>query len=316
MFDDLTGEVVGRSEPVDELSHLAVDPSGQYLYGVSGVEFGQVHAWRIAGDTLVRLGAPVDSGGSEPCHLVVDPRGSCVLVANYGADGAGCVAVLPIETKPSAGSLGPATVISRHTAPGLDRDRQGQSHIHQIVFAGDDEVLVIDLGGDQVVSYRWSERRLVRPVVSPAPPGSGPRHLVLLGGGRVALSGELGSVLLGARRAGRQLGDWTVTAATGLAVAADTRNYPSDVVAIDHDLVVIANRGADSVAVLSISTGRIITEVPCGAWPGQLALAGSRLFVACTMADQVSVLDAHTLQPLCPPLTVGRPTCVVLTPPT
>lgn len=287
IFDDHLNPV-GESLPISELLYLDSDPAGHVLYGVSGVEAGLAHAWRISGNTLVSLGAPVPTGGGEPCHLAVDPTGSRLLVANYGGAAGGSVAVLPIGPD---GALGAATPFARTTTPGPQPDRQGESHIHQVVFGTENEVLVVDLGADQVVSYLLVDGILTDPVVSSAPPGSGPRHLVSLTGG-VAVSGELGSCLLRAVRRGRSLVDWQSTPAAAGRIRSGDRNYPSDLrLARDGARLYVANRGVDSVAVMTAATGALVTEIPCGAWPRHLALAGDRLLVSSTEADEVGVVD-------------------------
>lgn len=299
--------------PVSELSYLALHPGGRYLYGVSGLQQGQLHAWRLedGGRSVVALGAPVDSGGVEPCHLVVDPTGRHLLVANYGGNQQGSVALFTIA---GDGSPRPAGVVGRRTSPGPDA-RQAGSHIHQVVPAGDDRVLVVDLGADEVVDYRLSDGRLSDPVVSAAPAGSGPRHLVQLTGGTVLVSAELDSTLLRARQVGRRLVDWRASPASGLVPPVDSRNYPSDLVAAaDRRSVYLANRGTDSIALLSVDSGLIRAEMPCGAWPRQLALNGDLLYVASTNADEVGVFDAARLVPAGPPIAVARPMCVVVLP--
>lgn len=300
--------------PASELSYLALHPSGRYLYGVSGLQQGYLHAWRIedGGRSVVALGEPVESGGVEPCHLVVDPTGRHLLVANYGGTGTGSVAVFTIADD---GSPRLAGVVSRRTQPGPDPERQAGSHIHQVVPGPDNRFLVVDLGADEVVDYRLSDGRLTDPVVSAAPAGSGPRHVVQLTGGALLASAELDSTLLRARQVDRRLVDWQASPASGTTPVADRRNYPSDLVpSADQRCVYLANRGNDSIALLSADSGLILAEMPCGAWPRQLALSGDLLYVASTNADQVGVFDATRLAPAGPPIAVGRPMCVVVTP--
>lgn len=309
------GSDAGPLLPVPDLSYLALHPGGRYLYGVSGLGPGLVHAWRIgpgvgAVDTI---GAPVPSGGVEPCHLAVDPTGRHLLVANYGGPGAGSIAMFAIN---GDGSLRATEVITRHTPPGPDADRQTCSHVHQIVCGPGNRLQVVDLGADEVVDYRLAGGRLTDPVVSAAPAGSGPRHLVRLPDGRALVSAELGSSLLRATEVDRRLVDWQVSPATGRAADPGVRNYPSDLVcSADRETVFLANRGNDSIAALSATTGRIRVEMPCGAWPRQLALVGDRLYVAATNADRIDVLDARRLVPTGPPLAVTAPMCVVQAPP-
>ena len=209
------------------------------------------------------------------------------------------------------GLPGRAVVTTRDTPPGPQIDRQNGSHIHQVVLGSGDEVWVVDLGADQVVNYLLQDGELIDPVVSAAPPGSGPRHMVLLPDGTAAVSGELGSVLLRAGRSGRLLTDWTSSPATDWP---GTGNFPSDLLSGADGEVLIANRGADSIAALSVSTGAILREESCGAWPRQMVLHDGRLYVAATKDDQVSILDAHTLLPAAPPIEVSQPLCVVVTP--
>lgn len=309
----LTGPVGRHLVPVPELSFLALHPSGRWLYGVSGLGQGQVHAWRIEPDGgVTAIAAPLPSGGVEPCHLVVDPTGRALLVANYGGAGPGAAAVFSIATD---GSLRATEVLSRETPPGPDGDRQACSHVHQIVCGPEGQVLVVDLGADEVVDYRLSDGRLTDPVVSATPAGAGPRHLVRLPDGRVLLSAELDSTLLRAREVDRRLVDWQVSPASGRAPDPGVRNYPSDLVlSADSASVYLANRGNDSIAALSVGTGAILAEMPCGAWPRQLALAGGRLYAAATNEHRVDVLDAHRLVPAGPPIPVGGPMCVVVAP--
>lgn len=299
--------------PIPDLSFLALHPSGRRLYGVSGLGGGLVHSWLIEQDgSVTTVGDPLPSGGVEPCHLVVDPTGRHLLVANYGGAGTGSVAVFSIAAD---GSLSATQVVIRQTRPGPDDDRQKYSHIHQIVCAPTGRVLVVDLGADEVVDYRLSDGRLTDPIPSAAPAGSGPRHLVRLPDGRVLLSAELSSTLLRAREVDRQLVGWQVSPASARLPAAANRNYPSDLVlSADCAAVYLANRGNDTVAALSVATGEILSEMPCGAWPRQLTLAEDRLYVAGTNADRVDVLDAHRLVAAGPPIQIGRPMCVVVAP--
>ena len=75
VFEPGTQQSIGRSEPVQDLLYLVVDPSRRLLYGVSGVDAGLLHTWRIVGTDLVPLHDPVSTGGREPCQLVLDRSG-------------------------------------------------------------------------------------------------------------------------------------------------------------------------------------------------------------------------------------------------
>lgn len=298
---DLTpmGSVIG----VDELLYLVADPTGRWLFGVSGVDAGFAHTWQIDGPRITPVGRPVSTGGTEPCHIALDRAGRLLIVTNYGS---GSIAVLPIDDD---GHLGPAQVCARYAPTGPDAARQDGPHVHQTVIGPDDEVIVTDLGADQVISYRLVDGGLIDPVVSAAPPGSGPRHLVLLPAGGVAVTGELTSSLLLARRAGREFIDWRAVPATGR--AQPERNYPSDLLTSDDGAALyLANRGADSVAVFT-ADGRLVREITCSAWPRQMCRDGSKLLIAATKANRLDVLDLDTGLVTSGPTVVGA-MCVVV----
>ncbi len=106
----LAGETVNPS-------FLAIHPSRECLYAVgeignfAGKKSGAVSAFRIdrKSDKLKLINHQL-SGGRGPCHLVVDPTGKNVLVANYGG---GSIAVLPIG---EGGRLGEATALTQRRA--------------------------------------------------------------------------------------------------------------------------------------------------------------------------------------------------------
>ena len=294
----------GAVLPVDELLYLVVDPSGQWVFGVSGVHQGRAHVWRIDGDRLVPTGDPVSTGGTEPCHLVIDRTGRHLIVTNYGS---GSISLLPITED---GNLGPATVLLRTAPAGPQADRQDGPHPHQAVLGPGNEVLVTDLGADEVISHLLVGGTLTDPIVSATPPGSGPRHLVRLPGDRIAVTGELDSTLLLGRRDGRRIVDWQSAPATGRAV--EQRNYPSDLVAsADGTRLYLANRGADTVAVFG-ADGTRLDEVDGGTWPRQMVREGGRLLIAATNADRIDVLDLGSGR-MTASVAVAAPMCVALT---
>jgi len=296
---------IGDVVPVDELLYLIADPSGRWLFGVSGIEQGLAHSWRIDGSRLTRVGEPVGTRGAEPCHAVLDRTGRHLLVANYTS---GSMAILAVADD---GALALASVHGRPAERGPDPDRQDGPHLHQAVLGADNEVLVTDLGTDQIISYLLEAGELADPVVSAAPPGSGPRHLVLLPDNRIAVAGELSSQLLLAHREGRRATRWRAVPSTTR--QPDERNYPSDItVTSDGSVVLLANRGADTIGVFSALDGTPAAEVSCSSWPRQMVLDGDRLLIAGTNDDRIDVLDLASRQ-LTAGAHVSRPMCVVVT---
>ncbi len=182
-FDVASGSLnqLGVAAVDDSPSFVAIHPTGQYLYAVNeiaefeGKKSGTVSSFSIDSGTgmLTFLNRQL-SGGSGPCHLVVDGSGRSVLVANYGG---GSVAALPIRED---GSLGDATSFIQHEGSSIT-PRQRGPHAHSInVDNSNRMVAVADLGLDQVLLYRFDSEigRMTRnhPAFVALEPGAGPRH--------------------------------------------------------------------------------------------------------------------------------------------
>jgi 6-phosphogluconolactonase len=162
-------------------SFLAADPTGRRVFAVNenGSANDQVSSFLAdpgqPGDLVANGSVP--SGGSAPCHLLVDQSGHWLFVANYLT---GTLAVLPIHDD---GSLGEPKQVVQQTGSGSDYTRQQSAHAHQVLQSDDGGfVLAIDLGADKVYVYRFDSAagHLTPTEAGPAslPPGYGPRHAV------------------------------------------------------------------------------------------------------------------------------------------
>src|ERR1035437_2590909 len=269
---------------VDQLSALVWHPSLPVVYGVSGVgDDGSVHAWDVSGNNALTL-AEMPSGGAEPCHLAVDPDARMLVVTNYTTS---TLAVWPLAEDGSL--IGDGELIELRGAS-IDPDRQNAAHPHQVVFNGN-VLYVVDLGADVLRTFAVAEHgngaEALTPVrEAPVPAGTGPRHLVVLPGGDVALSGELASTVLTGRPDDPATG-WLVspsTERTGPARTRNLRNYPGDIqCSTDGRFVYLANRGYDTIAPFAIGAGtpRLIAELDSGVKrPQHLLVAGDDLLVA------------------------------------
>ena len=92
-------------------------------------------------------------------------------------------------------------------------------------------------------------------------------------------------------------------------------NQPSELVSNGRFLYV-GNRGPDSVTVFEINgtLPRYLTEVPVGAWPRHLSLAGDRLYVANERSHSVMVMAINTetgIPTLADTISVPSPTVVL-----
>ena len=159
-------------------SFLAIHPGGKFLYAATEGDTGEASAYVIAADGTLKFLNKQSAKGNGTCHIVTDPAGKNVLVANYGS---GSVAVLPIQPD---GSLGEATGFDQHTGSSADPGRQKGPHGHAIyVDPAAKFVYSCDLGTDLINGYKFDA---ARGTITPDPtatgkvaPGSGPRHLAL-----------------------------------------------------------------------------------------------------------------------------------------
>lgn len=186
-FDPASGALTFRSEVASSSpSFLALHPNGRYVYAVNELDAGTVEAYRIepltGGLTLLDR----RSVGSNPTHVVVDPTGSSVIVANYTS---GTFSVVAIDADGGLGAV-TDTVVRTGSGPNI---RQQSSHAHGAAFApGTNLMATANLGTDQVELFRLVAGRLVSTASVSIAPGGGPRHVVFSADGtRLYIVNEL-----------------------------------------------------------------------------------------------------------------------------
>jgi 6-phosphogluconolactonase (cycloisomerase 2 family) len=171
---DLATGALGEPRRVVEApapSFVVRRQGGAVLYATDESEAGRVAAFRVHDEGLEPLGT-ASSGGTYPCHLALD--GDRLYVANYG-DGA--LGVLPLA--PSGAFASDEPQVLRHAGSGPVEDRQGGPHAHFVALAPGGNVLVVDLGTDEVRRYaRTADGLEPAGIAATLPPGTGPRHLV------------------------------------------------------------------------------------------------------------------------------------------
>ncbi|MBP6506080.1 MAG: lactonase family protein [Opitutaceae bacterium] len=304
-------------------SFLALAPGQTHLYAVSESSTMAVpFATDLATGQLTPL-QPQASGGTVPCHLVVDRTGRTLIIANYHT---GVVASLPIRAD---GTLGPAGSIIQHAGHSVHPSRQESPHVHSVTLSPDNRfVIVCDLGLDKIFTYALDPAAATLtpasvPFVASAP-GAGPRHAAFSPDGRhVFVINELGSTLVSYR----------YDAATGALTPLDTQStLPADFqgesstaevrVHPNGRFVYGSNRGHDSIAVFACdaATGRLtlVEHVPTGGKnPRNFTLSpdGAWLVAANQNSDSLRVfrVDAQTgrLQAVAGSATVPMPVCVL-----
>ena len=193
-LDSQTGALSAPDLAVDtpSPSFLAIHPTRDFLYAANevsqfeGKKTGSVTAFAMDRKTgLLKSLNQQSSGGPGPAHLVVDPAGRNVLVANYGG---GSVSVLPIAKD---GTLQPSSAFVQHTGSSVNKQRQSAPHAHSVnVDASSRFAYVADLGLDKLLIYRFNANDGSLTPGDPASievePGSGPRHFAIHPKGRYA----------------------------------------------------------------------------------------------------------------------------------
>ena len=265
-------------------SWVLAHPSRPWLFtaGESTPSTIDSFGWDEAG-RLHPLSA-VPSGGAGACHLALSEGETFLLAANYDSGSVSSFAVADDGTL-----TGPVDVLQL-TGSGPDRERQDGPHAHQILPL-DGELLVCDLGTDRIHRLLLDAggvfHRAADPIV--LPPGSGPRHAVVVGD-LLIVACELSSELWVGRRADH---DWTHLQLVSTTSATTEPRYPSGIVT-DGRTVVVATRGPDTISTFAIEPDglRPLAEVASGGkWPRAIELRGDQLWVSNQDSGRVAVLD-------------------------
>jgi len=191
-FDETTGALSWLANTVDapNPTYLAVLAERGMLYATSevfGWREGLISAYGIdkASGSLTLVGSRQTTRGSLSAHCNTDHQGTCAFVANYSHETPGEVPGQHVVSFSimADGSLTPAISEFAHRDAGPRADRQAVPHAHCVVPSPDNRFVVVpDLGGDQLVTYRLdaTRGRLAQMDIAPLrmAPGSGPRHLV------------------------------------------------------------------------------------------------------------------------------------------
>ena len=197
---------VAATDAAPHPSFVAVSPGGTQAYVVSEVgameaggsargETGALLSLALQDGGLALTGT-VDTGSTEPCHVVVAPDGRHAVVSNYRG---GAVSVVALDPE---GPVRERSDLVQHRGSSVDPDRQEGPNAHSATFdLSGERVLVCDLGLDRVLFYRLDDdtgRLQALPALDiPTPAGTGPRHLDFHPDGqRLYVAGGLNSTLL------------------------------------------------------------------------------------------------------------------------
>jgi 6-phosphogluconolactonase (cycloisomerase 2 family) len=289
---------LGDTADVPNPSFLALSADRRTLYAVSETDpGGAAAAFSLADPAAPRLlGAPVPVHGGAPTHLCVHQ--GHLLTANYAAPGS--VSILALGDD---GALGGVRSVLEHEGEGPNRERQEGPHAHAVLSDPTGRwALTVDLGTDSVrvceLDPRTGELEIERELGLRS--GIGPRHLAFHpDGGHAYVINELDSVVTVCRWDADKGSLRPLAETRLLPEGTEGENHPSElVVSPDARFVWAANRGHNSIAVLSLDeTGErleLLKTVDCGGdWPRHLTLdpSGTRLYAANERSGDVTWFD-------------------------
>jgi len=245
----------------------------------------------------------VSTGGRYPCHAAfLDDE--TVAVACYG-DGAVVVVrhgdEVPLQRLEGTGS-GPLAA-------------QEGPHAHHVHVLPDGRVLTLDLGADRIHVHRRRADGLLERVDSiPLPEGTGPRDLLALPSGELALLGEWSCELLILDPAGAEFEIMQILPLPGAVSGQDQAAALG--LSADGRHLFAGIRGSDRIAVIALEADgvRSVGWVASGGrWPRHLLVDGELLHVANQLSDAVTTFRIGTDGI---PVEIGSagtpaPTCIV-----
>jgi 6-phosphogluconolactonase len=330
-FQPATGKLtpIGLVAETENPSFLTLHPNHRFLYAVNeisnyeGQAAGSVSSFSIDTKTgmLTSLNT-VTTRGAIPAHLVVDPTGKCLMVANYGS---GSVAAFPLNTD---GSVGASSAFFQQTGSGPG-PRQKGPHAHAVVLSPDSRfVFVPDLGLDQVISYRLDTAKCSLtpndPAFTKVTQGSGPRHFAFHPNGRFAYAvSEMGSLVtvFTYDRDGGTLKDLQ-TISTLPKDFSGTNNSAELQIHPNGRFLYASNRGHDSIAVFAIdpraNTLTLVEYVPTqGKTPRNFAIDPTGAYLLAANQDTSNIVifrinqKTGRLTPTGDDLKTPMPVCVI-----
>jgi 6-phosphogluconolactonase len=334
-FDAVTGKLSEPTlaAPTVNPSYVTVAPDHRLLFAVNETEQfngqagGAVSAFKLDSATgKLDFLDQQPSGGTDPCHVVADPGGRYVFVANYSS---GSVAAFPVEPN---GSLDPASSVIQHHGSSVNRERQAGPHAHCVAMdAAHHRVFVCDLGLDKVMIYRLNETNgTLTPDEIPSAglkPGSGPRHITFSPDGRFAyVISEMGGTLTAFVYNLEHGALNEIQTVSTLPKDFRGKNTAAEVALLPSGKFIYAsNRGDDSIAVFAVdeASGRlkfVERQSSRGKTPRCFAIdpTGQYLIAANQNSDNVAVFR---INPKTGKLTwtgqtieVGKPVCVNFVP--
>ncbi|WP_227396533.1 lactonase family protein [Jeotgalibacillus aurantiacus] len=283
--------VKGVAAKGDSPTYVNADHSQGYLYAVAP---GGLSAYQVDQQTgeLTYINHLNVKDGS-PCHLSVSPDGKFAAAAFYHD---GTLALYSRD--PETGALKEQLDVVKHEGEGPNKDRQDAAHTHYSGFSPDGRYIVaVDLGTDEIISYRYQEGALQEASVFKTEAGAGPRHLVFhpeqpLAYCMTELTNEVLTLAYD-----KETGNFRQLQAIPAIPGDFTENSQGSAIHISSDgrFVYAGNRGHNSIAVYSADENNgelthieyVSTE---GNWPRDFVLDPSEKYIVASNQESDSIV--------------------------
>ncbi|NMD68956.1 lactonase family protein [Bacillus sp. DNRA2] len=284
-LDSKSGKI-GAIKPVAKLenpTYVNLSDDERFLFSVAKEgEQGGVASFSVNHETgeLTKINQQL-SEGAVPCHVSVDRKNQTVLTANYHK---GTVEAYTVNAE--TGVINQDCAVARHEGSGPD-PRQEKAHTHFAGFTPDENYLVVvELGIDQILTYKLSGGELIKVSSLAVKPGSGPRHLAFHPNQRMAyVMTEFSSEVL-VLEYDANSGQFTQRQAISTLPADFTENNQGSAIHVTSDgkFLYAGNRGHNSIAVFAIDEeSNLLSLIEFvgteGDWPRDFALDPSEQFI-------------------------------------
>ncbi|MEO8261338.1 MAG: beta-propeller fold lactonase family protein [Pseudolysinimonas sp.] len=189
---------------------------------------------------------------------------------------------------------------------------QDGPHAHHVLVLGD-TVLTLDLGTDRLYVHHVVDESLHRVDELALPPGTGPRDLLTLPDGRIALLGEWSCELLLLEPMGDTFEIVQIVALPGATQGADQASGLA--LSADGRFIVAGVRGSNRVATLEVGDAVApVAWAPSGGdWPRHLVVDGEFVHVANQLSNTIASFRLGAdgiLTPVGEPVAAPSPTCL------
>ena len=235
-------------------SYLAKSLDNAFLIAVNEIGNnaggGKLESYAIEADSLKRI-SQKSSGGGYPCFIGINKKGY-VLTANY-EDG-----TVTLSKLTRTGALSEPLDVLQHVGSGTTPRQEGP-HAHSVWFDGNDNIISIDLGTNDLwfsrIETNTNKITPSNPQTLPMPIGAGPRHMTLHPNNTWAyVINELSSTITMLSKSN------TENYKIGQSISTLPNNYDgtstcADIhISSDGKFVYASNRGHDSIAIYSVNS--------------------------------------------------------------